>query len=437
MIRYLIISSIYMAAFYTLFLLLASRDTHYRRNRSFLLLAIMFSLLLPLFEIQLPAVFVKSVNTGLGSIISLGEVNIYSQPGMTSPAGSLKLLYIIYFSGCLLALLTLFLNALKLGSLVMKHRVKGTRIVLTPPGRESGFSAAGFVFINSGLNDDEKNTILEHELSHIDNKHFFDTILVRLTGVIFWFNPFIYMYERSLKAIHEFEADDQMLRSGRNVLSYQRLILNQIFNTNIFTLQNGFSGPSLIKKRMIMMTKKRSNKLSGLKLLLIIPFITAIFVFFSCTEKETNQVESIDEPETILKSEETITAISKEKLTETEQPKSKAAKTSKSGNGIFVVVEDMPEFMGGDVNKFRNWVQQNVTYPKIAAENGIQGKVFIMFVVNEQGNVEQAEIMRGVDPILDKEALRIVRSSPVWKVGRQKGKAVPVRFSITVNFQMQ
>ena len=436
MIRYLIISSIYMAAFYTMFLLLVSRDTHYRRNRSFLLISIMLSLLLPLFKIQLPAVLVKSVNTSLGSIVSLGEVNIYSEPGMTSSGGSLPLLYIIYFSGCMLALLALILNALKLGYLIIKHRVKGTRIVLTPPGRESGFSAAGFVFINRGLNDDEKNTILEHELRHIGNKHFFDTVLVRLTGVIFWFNPFIYMYERSLKAIHEFEADDQMLRSGRNVLSYQRLILNQVFNTNIFTLQNGFSGRSLIKKRMIMMTKKRSNKLSGLKLLLIIPFITAIFVFFSCTEEEGNPAEMIEETISNSNAEESVKAISKESSESGEQTKTKSAETDPDRK-IFVVVEDMPEFNGGDVNKFREWVQKNVDYPVIASENGIQGRVYLMFIVNEQGNVESVEIMRGVDPVLDNEALRVVRSSPVWKVGRQNGKAVPVRFSITVNFQME
>lgn len=104
---------------------------------------------------------------------------------------------------------------------------------------------------------------------------------------------------------------------------------------------------------------------------------------------------------------------------------------------IFVVVEDMPTFRGGDVNKFREWVQKRVKYPQIAAENGIQGKVFIMFVVEPDGTVSNTQIMRGVDPALDNEAIRVVKSSPKWVAGKQRGAPVRVRFSITVNFQLQ
>ena len=104
---------------------------------------------------------------------------------------------------------------------------------------------------------------------------------------------------------------------------------------------------------------------------------------------------------------------------------------------IFVVVEDMPTFRGGDVNKFREWVQQRIKYPQIAAENGIQGKVFIMFVVEPDGSVSNVTIMRGVDPALDQEAERVVESSPKWAPGKQRGAPVRVRFSITVNFQLQ
>ncbi|MFO7851265.1 MAG: energy transducer TonB [Bacteroidota bacterium] len=104
---------------------------------------------------------------------------------------------------------------------------------------------------------------------------------------------------------------------------------------------------------------------------------------------------------------------------------------------IFVVVEDMPTFRGGDVNKFREWVQQRIKYPQIAAENGIQGKVFLMFVVEPDGSVSNVSVLRGVDPALDNEAVRVVESSPKWSPGKQRGSSVRVRFSITVNFQLQ
>ncbi|MEA1886381.1 MAG: energy transducer TonB [Bacteroidota bacterium] len=104
---------------------------------------------------------------------------------------------------------------------------------------------------------------------------------------------------------------------------------------------------------------------------------------------------------------------------------------------IFVVVEDMPTFRGGDVDKFRQWVQQRIKYPQIAAENGIQGKVFLMFVVEPDGSVSNVSVLRGVDPALDNEAVRVVESSPKWSPGKQRGAPVRVRFSITVNFQLQ
>jgi periplasmic protein TonB len=104
---------------------------------------------------------------------------------------------------------------------------------------------------------------------------------------------------------------------------------------------------------------------------------------------------------------------------------------------VFMIVEDMPTFRGGDVQKFSNWVKERTKYPPLAQENGIQGKVFIGFVVEADGSVSNVTILRGVDKSLDDEAIRVVSSSPKWTAGKQRGQAVRVRFSITVNFQLQ
>jgi len=103
----------------------------------------------------------------------------------------------------------------------------------------------------------------------------------------------------------------------------------------------------------------------------------------------------------------------------------------------FVIVEDMPSFQGGDINNFRVWVQQNLKYPDVAAENGIQGRVIINFVVEPSGKVTNVKVVRGVDPSLDKEAIRVVSSSPTWKPGSQRGKAVRVQFTIPIIFVLQ
>ncbi len=103
----------------------------------------------------------------------------------------------------------------------------------------------------------------------------------------------------------------------------------------------------------------------------------------------------------------------------------------------FIIVEDMPKFQGGDQNTFRAWIQSNLKYPEIAAENGISGKVFVNFVVAKNGNVVDAKVVRGVDPSLDQEALRVVRSSPKWTPGKQRGKPVKVQFTFPIVFVLQ
>lgn len=101
---------------------------------------------------------------------------------------------------------------------------------------------------------------------------------------------------------------------------------------------------------------------------------------------------------------------------------------------VFVVAEHMPVFPPGDVTK---WLAKNTRYPPLAEQNGIQGRVFVKFVVEKDGSVSNVEIVRGADPSLDKEALRVVNSMPKWKPGKQRDKAVRVSFTVPINFYLQ
>ncbi|MCH7657111.1 MAG: energy transducer TonB [Bacteroidetes bacterium] len=104
---------------------------------------------------------------------------------------------------------------------------------------------------------------------------------------------------------------------------------------------------------------------------------------------------------------------------------------------IFFIVEDMPDFKGKGLNGFRNWVMKNLEYPEIAAENGISGTVYVTFVVEPTGLVSKVKIVRGVDPALNKEAIRVVKTSPKWTPGKQRGKAVRVAFTFPIKFVLQ
>lgn len=103
---------------------------------------------------------------------------------------------------------------------------------------------------------------------------------------------------------------------------------------------------------------------------------------------------------------------------------------------VFFIVEDMPEFPGGDL-ALRKYIANSIKYPVIAQENGIQGKVYVTFVVGKDGKVTNARIARGVDPSLDKEALRVVNALPTWKPGKQRGKPVNVSYTVPINFVLQ
>lgn len=104
---------------------------------------------------------------------------------------------------------------------------------------------------------------------------------------------------------------------------------------------------------------------------------------------------------------------------------------------VFFIVEDMPSFQGKGQEGFRTWIAQNLRYPEIAAENGISGKVYVQFAVNSKGQVVDAVVVRGVDPALDKEAVRVVMASPKWAPGKQRGKSVKVQFTFPINFVLQ
>lgn len=103
---------------------------------------------------------------------------------------------------------------------------------------------------------------------------------------------------------------------------------------------------------------------------------------------------------------------------------------------VFFIVEDMPEFPGGEL-ALRQFIANSIKYPVIAQENGIQGRVYVQFVVDADGSVSEPRIARGVDPSLDKEALRVVSMLPKWKPGMQRGKPVRVSYTVPINFQLQ
>jgi TonB family protein len=271
------------------------------------------------------------------------------------------------------------------------------------------FSFLNRIYINpDNYSQHQVNEIIAHERVHVTQQHTYDCLFYEFLIVFFWFNPIVYKYRTSAKELHEYLADEGAIKSGVSEEVYQQLLFEQATGVSMLTLANSFNY-SLLKRRLIMLTKIKSSKWAKIRVLFVLPVILALLVVFAC-----NQVE-------------------KEELSVTEDTSKQAEMTE---DGAYFTVEEMPEFEGGDL-ALKKFIVENVKYPEQAKADGIQGRVFIQFVVNQIGEIEQVKVVRGVDPALDAEAIRVISSLPKWKPGKQSGKPVRVSFTVPINFELK
>ena len=455
-------AAIYLAGFYMIYIFFLSRDTWYSRNRTFILLSVLSSLILPFITIQTnKPIDVPVFGKVLSEVFVTGskEGNVLTGSGHNELSG-LKILNSLYLAGMIFFGSKFLIDFFELIFLIIRKRNRDTHIIRFHGFNTAGFSALGQVFINSRLTPEEADEIIRHEQNHLDHNHFFDIIFVEVVKVFQWFNPVVHLLDRSLRAVHEYQADEGCLKKGITVVSYQRLLLNQVFRANIFGLKNCFSNPTLIKKRMIMMTKKRSKTVANLKLLLVLPVIALVLAAFSSgkeihqTEMTKNETIAIPRPVTgnpaistnsissrsqndltplppppVKKNIETIPVKVVTDLEQSTERKDKEAEP-------FVVVEEMPMFPGGDAALLK-YIAENVIYPDSAKAYNIQGRVIVRFAVTSEGTVNKASILKGVSADLDNEALRVVESLPKFRPGKQGGKAVPVWYMVPITFTLK
>jgi TonB family protein len=465
---YMVKTAIYIAGFYTIYFVFLSRDTKYDRNRLFIILSVIASFILPSISVYIREqgsiyYFGKTLSEVL---VTAGKAKNQIVTISGKDLSSTDMLSGIYLAGVIVFSLRLLLDILSLTILVSRNKMRNDEIIYFKGFNTPGFSGMGRIFINRSLEKSEADEIIRHEQNHIDNHHFLDILLFEIILVLQWFNPFFYLINRSLRAIHEYQADRGYLKSGMEVLNYQKLLLNHIFRTRRINIYNSFSNPSLIKKRMIMMSKKPSSGSSDLKILLVIPIITFFLFSISSCEKyisltrsetevilsesgstrdvEINTAPVHNKPE-VLK-EVTLPPPPPPPVEKFDQnansggvPVNKTAEIinrEETPSEVFVVVEQMPDFPGGD-NALMRYINSNIIYPETAKENNIQGKVIIRFAVLASGKIGNISVLKAVAPSLDNEALRVIGSLPDWIPGRQGGKAVNVWYSVPVTFQLK
>jgi len=412
---YMVKAAIYMMAFYLVYSLLLSRDTAYSRNRVYILLSLVSSFILPLITFH----SLKPLNIGFfGKLLS--DVFITSSSGASASAGKLTTtenllhsVFTIYLLVALVFFIKVIIDLINLLFLIIRHKDTGSRIIRFNGFSTSGFSAMGYIFINTRLSPEDAGEIIRHEQNHLRLNHFLDIIFIEIVKSFQWFNPVAYLFNRSLRAIHEYQADERCISSGVPIVNYQSLLLSQVFKSRAFNMSNSFSNPSLIKKRMIMMTKARTSSMANIKILLVLPVAAFVFLTISAY-REIPSVEGAVQNNVSLSSDEMV-----------------------NGEEVpFVTVEEMPEFPGGDAALLK-YISQNTSYPEDSKQKGIQGRVIVRFCITASGGISNIKVLQGVAPDLNAEAMRVVSTLPKFKPGKQSGREVPVWFMVPITFALR
>jgi TonB family protein len=470
---YMVKAAVYLAAFYLVYSLMLSRDTTYSRNRAFILLSLTSSFFLPLITFH----FVKPLDIQffgkfLSEVLIIGNRSQSAgSEALQSSAGPLQIIFTVYIIGVIVCLFKFLIDFSNLIFLIARKRNKGSRIIRFHGFNTAGFSALGYIFINTRLSPEEAGQIIKHEQNHLRQNHFLDIIFLEMVITFQWFNPVAYLFNRALRAIHEFQADQDCLSSGVTMVSYQSLLLSQVFKSKAFNLTNSFSNPSLIKRRMVMMTKKRTSSFANMKLLLVLPITGIVFLAISAYTEIPNplttQVLPVTLPDSfsdlsvnpsssfplsalnqyLSKASLKKSSVDAKKSEEVPPPPPPPPSSSDVNTDLtekliseeevpFVVVEEMPLFPGGP-NELLKFIASETNYPEAAKNNNIEGKVIIRFCVTAKGGVSMASVLKGVSPELDKEALRVVNSLPTFIPGKQGGKPVPVWYMVPIAFTLR
>jgi len=420
--------------FYLLYLLFFNKEASFKQNRFFLLLGVLLSLLVPFVDISVLE------NLQIQRFVELKTINVSGdgsqQMEFDGSFSLVNLLYILYTIGTAIFLYRFLYQLFKIFRFrknVEIYNFKNVKLVYTGK-RHSVFSFLNSIFIDiESQQSQDLNIIIDHERVHVAQKHSIDLLLFELLAIVQWFNPLVWLYRKTIKQNHEFLADKGSLENGFSMEKYQEVLL-QNYSFLSFGLANSFNH-SLTFKRILMMKKNNSNKKSIVKLIVLIPLLVVSVYFISCSKE--NQSDKDSNTESLSGDLKTVNEELAEDLQNSSEEVVVVAKNQiESGEKVFDKVEVAPKFPGGKL-ELHKFIATNVKYPSQAREKGVQGKVYIKFVVDKTGKVSNVGVVRSVDPLLDAEAVRVVSELPVWTPGENEGKPVNVHFTVPINFRLQ
>lgn len=458
-----------LIAFYLLYKVALSRDTFHSLNRGVLLGLMAVSLVLPL--VHVPSGFSPIEIDGMARIEGMIEARVVEDAVATDALTLTQMLFAIYIIG------VIFFTARELWSLISLSAVMrrgpcmdagdGVRLIVVR-GDVSPFSWFGNVIISEKDYEENPREVIIHEKAHIAHGHSVDVLLCNLLIIFQWFNPAAWLIKAELQNVHEYEADDAVLSQGVDASAYQLLLIRKAVGDRLYSMANNLNHSSL-KKRIKMMLKKKSNPWSRAKILLTVPVAAAAVTAFAIPVVENTAGEMKAESDklvaSVVKEVETVSSepaatvvgpakeINPEPVVAPEQkeeaaPVKGAAASVKEETApveeenvpdddkVNEAPEVQPKYPGG-MGALKKFLTDNIKYPQEAFKARKQGTVIVQFVVYEDGHVGNANVVKGISPELNAEAVRVIGLMPNWEPGMVKGKPVKVRYTLPVKFSLK
>ena len=551
--------AVLVVVFYMFYRLLLSRETFHRVNRMVLLTTAVASFVLPLCVITLHKTVVVSGSKGTISLDGLAAMVEEQQTPIWQ-----TIAVTVFFIGLAISLGYTLMSVLRVWLLIRNsehHPQADGCIVCATDHDVSPFSWMNYIVLSKDDYEANDASILAHERGHIRQHHSLDLLLVDTLTALQWFNPAMWMLRQDLRAIHEYEADAAVLSQGINMRQYQYLLIQKAVSHCGYSVANGISHSTLKNRINMMLTNKKTNSASWMKLLALLPIVGTVLTLQAETvndyvyeqpqkkvvkkgrkasqikvgsktievktdegaytgenvtmgigETETIRGEMIDldkvdsqevtkvttrtspaspflqsvvsqgDPLIIIdgkkSTKEQLEAFDSKTIDHVDVLKDKAsveiygeegkngviiittkdekhlslgsAKVDNTGisfkeaekedhspkEAAFDVVEQMPEFPGG-IDGLMTFLMENIHYPEAAFKAGTEGRVLVQFIVETDGVITNANVVKKVSDELDAEAIRVVASMPKWKPGKQNGKAVRVKYTIPITFRLK
>ncbi|WP_299778100.1 M56 family metallopeptidase [uncultured Formosa sp.] len=452
MLHYILQTIAFQLFFLMVYDLFLKRETFFNWNRFYLLFTPIASFVLPLIKIeafrnvlpqnyivQLPAVILNpdalTVQTQLLPTVYLKN---------SSSFWSWEFILYVGISVSIFIFLVKMFKLFRTINISEKNTVNGLTII-TLKNSSAAFSFFNYVFLGDAINPENYQTILAHECVHKSQKHSADLLFFELLRIVFWFNPLVYMFQNRMVTLHEYIADALVVKQQDKVTYYQNL-LSQVFDVNHISFINPFFKQSLIKKRIIMLTKSKSKQIHLVKYALLVPMIFAMLLYTSC-DKEADNSESTEIQTSKDKIQEKIDKIMEENPNVKIKIIEEDSLIDEDIEVPYSVVEQVPIFPGCEdlpaeeqkkcfSNKVSQFVGKHFN-TDLGKEQDIKGmqRINTIFKIDKNGNVLDVKA-RADHEIFQEEAIRVLNLLPKMQPGKQKGKEVTVPYSLPIVFQV-